>query len=297
MKSLFQEVLSLLWIYVKQKDVAVSSINEETLLFFEEKKPHLPMKRASSLEPQEKAARKPSSNTFSSPQVEPPLPKTHQITQQKKVEASLEKSPAPPLISSEQETTKLIEDDNQHLQHDQHKLLPKAFTFLNIDTFETRKKIQALPSQPRLRDGCLYETPEKKIAAWALFSFPLPPQEENFLNSIIHAIEERLQKKVFRFSCHDTTFGENLTLSALDSEKLFFFIEPHNDSTLKKLLENIPAFSKTLHKEVHPFLSLGSIHGNPLHLFYVSPTASASTEVKSHLWLGLKQLAFGMKTP
>lgn len=285
MTTLFQEILSLLWIHVKDKNPDASSVDEETIRFFGE------LKSTAPITPRTFAPRKEVLERAPSQTAPKPLPpqKASTPAQTVKPPVRAEKIEPPPESTKEETIPQLI--------HKHDKLLPKTFSFLPVDTFQTRKTIRSLPSASRLRDLCLYEGPEQQCASWAFFSFPLPPQEDAFLQSVCQAVSEKLQKKAAHFSCLDTSFQENLTLSAHDSEKLFFFIEPHNESTLKRLLEAIPEFSRTLPKEVNPFLPLGSIHGNPLHLFLLTPSTSQSTEVKSRLWLALKQLAFGTQTP
>ena len=298
MMPLFQEILSLVWVFAKQSDQESLALDGETCLFFEKTIKKTSLDTGTS--PPSQAPQAPLSrglNSIKTKSVIEPLPQQIDRTVQKRSDA-LSTSPkdtkevAP---SIQTETAEKTLEETQPLPppllNKHEKLLPRPFAYTPPDTFQVRKNIQATPQMPRLCDGCLYKTEERKSVTWSFFSFPLPRQEELFLESVMSAVKTRLQKKVLQYSCLDPSFVADLSLCASDSEKIFFFIEPHNESSLRKSLEAIPLFVATPTREVDPFLSLGSIERNPLLLFPITPGTSSSTETKTRLWNAFKKLA------
>ena len=263
------EILSLLWVYVKQGQYIPSPVDEKTFQFFEKVKPLVPKKQAL-------------------PRAEIP---------RAEVPVTPKPKPAPKTAAPVKEERQLplpeeLPEEPKKVTQKSDKLLPREVSFTTADTFQTRKTISANKAMPSLADGCLYQNPDVKERVWAVFSFPAAAQEAQFLQSVACAVQERLHRKITHFQCLDPSFLSNLTLSAHDADALFFFIEPHNETTLKKLLESHPDFSHNPLKEADPFLPLGSIHGKPLHLFFLTSSTTTSQEVKSRLWLALKKLAF-----
>lgn len=177
------------------------------------------------------------------------------------------------------------------------KLLPRPFSSQPVDVTSTRKQLSSSTSIPHLSSVPLYENPPSHPAKnhWTIFAYlpssSPPSPKETFINSVVKALDERLNIHLSLYSCYDSSFALHLPIAVDDSDVVLFFVDSHLKSSLDTLLETVQTFTTSSQPIETPFSLLGTVHGRPLRAFILHASTHEDQSIKGALWHSLKTLA------
>jgi len=169
--------------------------------------------------------------------------------------------------------------ETQRLQQ----LLPRPISGSQLDIEKTKKDL------PALSQNVLYTpTSKAKMQRWAAFLL-INDSHKAFIQSVLTAIESRLQIQIHPHPCSELTL--QLPLAVQESDHVLFCIDHNHESSLIQSLENISVFSRHQNISPTPLKTLGMVHESPLHAIVLQRLSHEDTSYKAKLWKALQLLA------